>query len=1150
MSVVITDELRLLIKAEAEQAIRETKTYRENVKGATKAHADLSISAKSVTKDLLSSIGAYASVGAAMTALIRYGTQASAVYTETQGDIRKFEITYRDVLKEAEGVTLSWAKTFNYAESTAKKIMGSAGDIYTGMGIAASGALDLADQTAYLGGALSKLNPQLGSAAEATQALISGATGEREALKRWGIIIQEAAVQQKLLERGQKDLAGSALLAAKAQAVLDIAYEQSPNALNAVANTAELVADTNRYLSETWKEHLELTGQVIGEGLQPLKKAIADVLKERNRLTRAEREANEVGIDTDIIQGYTETSEKIKQLVDEYESLRDKTELTISEQSRLKEVVADISEIVPGAATSWNEYGAAIDISTKAAREYAAQQVAWAKSEKELQLMRLEFQAKEADEDQKTAAVRRKEISVELAGLEDEYNARKRVKDVAEKAKQILGTNNYAGAADFLRDNQHVFDELAKVTGSAGALNPRALDQVGGWETLESAIMGAVGSYDRINEKRSDLISEEDQLEIQIAEYQQIVRQIQLYQAELDYLQGQTEDMISILEDQAQASLGSSREFSKLRGGYARGMLSADDYRKALEALIETAGTPVVPDTSNSTKWTEFISKLTDGAGLDSAIEYEVALSPIIEDTGTTKLEAQLDYYEDLIQDLWGNKDQFGSLEEWQSALDELVPKYETVKSQIDNITKAEKQKATAKELEFGLLSDQEKVRAKLAEYENDIVSLVEAGLLTDDQRVKLLDEQRIILKDKYGITKDEEAFLKKKEESQKLIRSLLSKEKLDALELIEYEKELVQYKELGLLTEEQVNALLEKRKNLQDDNAKSLKEQLEDLGDEFISIERMGELLSDTFADIGAAMASGEDFFQESTKALQEFTSQILKELSLIATTAGLRAIAEGGLAAVPLAIGLFALGGVAGIGSGFFGSSGSGVDSSIMESLSGELKVRESLNDALRETLDLEMDMLRRQLDRNLISEDEYMAGVQDVWAQRNLGDAQAGALDLISDAMDDLDSSLSDMSGWTKFWTQKDENIEAQAAALKALAEQVNDTSDADALRALLLELEGFGVDIDALPAFAKGGSFITNGPQPILVGDNSSGREHVQITPLGSSQSPTPLQPHPAMVVNIYGDVIDYEDLYRKLDRAGVKVQRKMMKRVSA
>jgi hypothetical protein len=34
------------------------------------------------------------------------------------------------------------------------------------------------------------------------------------------------------------------------------------------------------------------------------------------------------------------------------------------------------------------------------------------------------------------------------------------------------------------------------------------------------------------------------------------------------------------------------------------------------------------------------------------------------------------------------------------------------------------------------------------------------------------------------------------------------------------------------------------------------------------------------------------------------------------------------------------------------------------------------------------------------------------------------------------------------------------------------------------------------------FAKGGDFITNGPQSIMVGDNPGGQERVQVTPLSS------------------------------------------------
>jgi hypothetical protein len=50
-----------------------------------------------------------------------------------------------------------------------------------------------------------------------------------------------------------------------------------------------------------------------------------------------------------------------------------------------------------------------------------------------------------------------------------------------------------------------------------------------------------------------------------------------------------------------------------------------------------------------------------------------------------------------------------------------------------------------------------------------------------------------------------------------------------------------------------------------------------------------------------------------------------------------------------------------------------------------------------------------------------------------------------------------------------------------------------------------LGGGGVSIKPLPRFAKGGSFITNGPQIVggaLVGENTGGRELITVTPLSS------------------------------------------------
>jgi hypothetical protein len=1168
LAVQITDELRLLIKAEAAQAIKETREYKNSVDGADVAQKKMAGSAKQVAKQMLGSVAAYASAGAAIAAVTRYVREASDAYTQAQGDVRKFEITYSDVLKEAEEVTREWADTFDYAQSTAKQVLGSAGDIYTGMGLTSSAALELADQTAYLGGALSKLNPQLGSAAEATQALITATTGEREAMKRWGVIIQETAVQQKLLERGQEDLTGSALLAAKAQAVLDIAYEQSPNALNAVASTTQLAADTNRYLAETWKEHLELSGRVINNGLQPMKQALADYLAARNEVTRAEIEAARVGIDSERIEAYEKTAKKVEDLIERYEDLQSKSKLSTAEQKELKKVIADISRITPNAARGFDEYGNAIDISTEKAQAFADKQREWAISERELQLMRLEYQEKQTRGTVDQAKKRRTEIAEELADMQSVNTARKNVARVAKEAQELLYGGDVFGARELLRQNQDVFDALVAAGEEAGVklrdglIDPEAFDRPGdtGWQYLDAELNSAISAAGDIEK----LENEYEELGIVVKEQEGVLLEIEMLNTELDYLAGNTESLIAKLEEQVLAIPGVSAEYYKLRKQYSQGAMDVDTYRAALEDLIASSEeAPQGPDTSSLDKWDAFVQKITGFDEFDKAASYEVELSPIATRGKMPQLEAQLDYYKDLIDDLWAGKDEFGDLDEWQDALEAVVGRYGEVQSQVDEIASKRKrlaaaddaraaalkdqkekraqQEESAQEAVNSLLSNREQLWAHIADYREDIIALEEAGLLTADQRQALVDNEIAAQKEQLGITAEEQR-------ARELIISLMDEQEAKQLELTNYEAELRDLGDKGLLTERQINELLKERKELLEGEVEEslswdeeLEKNLDQIKDKYFTLESASQLMSETFSDIGAAMASGDLSFETATKALQDYTSSILSEVSTVAMLAGLRAIAEGGLAALPLALGLWALGGVAGISAGFLGSSGKGVDASIKDSLSDELEIRQTLNETLNESLDVEMSLLRRQLDRNLISEEEYREQALSIGRERNQGEAQEQALGLIDEAIGEIDSELSDMSGWSKFWSGKDERLEGEADELEALARRLNAAETTEEIKELIQELEGYGIDIDKLPSFATGGSFVTNGPQPILVGDNPSGRELVNITPLDSGRSHGSTSGQ--TVININGPVYGWEEMRRKLEAVGYKVERR-------
>ena len=58
----------------------------------------------------------------------------------------------------------------------------------------------------------------------------------------------------------------------------------------------------------------------------------------------------------------------------------------------------------------------------------------------------------------------------------------------------------------------------------------------------------------------------------------------------------------------------------------------------------------------------------------------------------------------------------------------------------------------------------------------------------------------------------------------------------------------------------------------------------------------------------------------------------------------------------------------------------------------------------------------------------------------------------------------------------------------------------------------------------PAFAKGGDFITSGPQMIMVGDNPGGRERVQVTPMSS---PNINGPQGGITIQVNGNLVASE-----------------------
>ncbi|MFP4427592.1 MAG: phage tail tape measure protein, partial [Spirochaetaceae bacterium] len=186
-------------------------------------------------------LGLTVPIAAGSTAMLRAAIDAE----ETRA---KFETAFSGITDSADQVRDNLTENYGLAADEAERLLSSTGDLLKGFGATGEEALGLSGQVQELAVDLASYNNLQGGASRASEILTKAMLGEREALTSLGIKISETDVQQRLLEKGQQDLTGRALLLAKAQATLELAYTQSGDALGDFSRTSDSTANQLRQL--------------------------------------------------------------------------------------------------------------------------------------------------------------------------------------------------------------------------------------------------------------------------------------------------------------------------------------------------------------------------------------------------------------------------------------------------------------------------------------------------------------------------------------------------------------------------------------------------------------------------------------------------------------------------------------------------------------------------------------------------------------------------------------------------------------------------------------------------------------------------------------------------------------------------------------
>lgn len=158
----------------------------------------------------------------------------------------------------------SAAESLGMSSNQAMAATATYGNLFKAMGIGTEETFDMSTGLVQLASDLASFNnsnPQ-----EVLDALRSGLSGETEPLKKLGVNLNQALVEQKALDAGLWDGVGTLSAAAKAQATYALVMEQTTLAQGDYARTADGLANQQRTMTANF-EDIKAT---IGTGLLPM----------------------------------------------------------------------------------------------------------------------------------------------------------------------------------------------------------------------------------------------------------------------------------------------------------------------------------------------------------------------------------------------------------------------------------------------------------------------------------------------------------------------------------------------------------------------------------------------------------------------------------------------------------------------------------------------------------------------------------------------------------------------------------------------------------------------------------------------------------------------------------------------------------------
>lgn len=219
------------------------------------------------------------------------GAASVKAASDAEETASKFETVFRDISASAQESANLLRDSYGLSRQASQALLSDTGDLLTGFGFTQKSALNLATEVNKLAVDLASFTNFAGGAEGASQALTKALLGERESVKSLGISILETDVQARVLLNTQQGMTFETERQAKAYATLQIAQEQSKNAIGDYERTAGSFANQVRLL----KARVADLSAELGKVLLPfVNKAVTAITKVVNKFSGMEESTKKI----------------------------------------------------------------------------------------------------------------------------------------------------------------------------------------------------------------------------------------------------------------------------------------------------------------------------------------------------------------------------------------------------------------------------------------------------------------------------------------------------------------------------------------------------------------------------------------------------------------------------------------------------------------------------------------------------------------------------------------------------------------------------------------------------------------------------------------------------------------------------------------